>query len=450
MQGLCKNLDNTSIVKSLVHEIKQNCVVRDENKLKNSIIKSAAFIVLITIDSKFEIENNLCAKIEREILHEISSASCQLFTISIIQVCIECWSWIISTRPDIESLIVEEMLNAWQMTVDMRMGMFSEHINEPNPLAKEEHDVFQPNLPPNIDTHRFWIRYMQERLEIAKYKSDVEIELFFNLMNKTLAFNVTEDVHDSSLNRHVSCVGLRFRYLNMALTVIQSSSNFSITNSMAKWILRERIYFSGLDYFAQQNYRAPTQKNTDLRDDIKNMIEFWNKIVAEKKYLKEENFCLNFITAFEESLNKSNQVNIVVGTAGSGGTPVDAVSVSGVETGNGSNSNTGLNPTLGTSATYTANSGLPQIASDGPASYTATTGNGGAITHLIVSSGLFLEQSLAMNNITNSGYGGMPKAESIVFNNTNGSKNNISHQVSKNPNIWMNTLSKRNNGKLLN
>lgn len=109
-------------------------------------------------------------------------------------------------------------------------------------------------------------------------------------MHKTLSFTLAAT--DSTLNRHVSCVGLRFRFLVMALSFVQSTNSSLLPNiSISKWILRERIYFTALDYFTV-NARMPTQSNADLKEDIQYLLEFWYKIVAEKKYLKEENFLL--------------------------------------------------------------------------------------------------------------------------------------------------------------
>lgn len=139
------------------------------------MLKSAAFITLIKTKS---IEIN--SSYEREILHELSICCSSLFPKQTIEIAIECWSWIISSRPDIEPLVVEEMINAWQMTVELRLVMFSSKMDEPNPLAKEEKDELKPRPPANIDAHRVWIKYFQERLDIAKNKSDFENELFFN------------------------------------------------------------------------------------------------------------------------------------------------------------------------------------------------------------------------------------------------------------------------------
>jgi phosphatidylinositol 4-kinase len=218
---------------------------------------------------------------DREILHELSICVVALFTKQTLSVAIESWSWISSSRSDIESLMVEEMIYAWQMTVDMKLGMFQVNAAEPNPLAPGEKDVLKPS-PPDTDAHRIWINYFQERLDTAKYNNELEIELFVNLMHKSLAFSIEN--RDFCINRHVSVAGLRFRFLVMGLSILQFGS---IINSTSKLILRERIYYAALDYFTT-NPRTPTQSFTELRDDIKFIMEFWNKIVAERKYIKDE------------------------------------------------------------------------------------------------------------------------------------------------------------------
>ncbi len=63
-------------------------------------------------------------------------------------------------------------------------------------------------------------------------------------MHKTLVFCSNSGdrsrMADFCLNRHVSCVDLRFRFLVMALSLLDSSSSL-IPNTISKWILRESI-----------------------------------------------------------------------------------------------------------------------------------------------------------------------------------------------------------------
>jgi hypothetical protein len=201
------------------------------------------------------------------------------------------------------------------------------------------------------------MKNLKERLDIAKYKSDFEIELFFNLMHKTLSFSGDTADENSSLNRHVSCVGLRFRFLVMALSIVQSSHTL-LPNTIAKWILRERIYHTALDTFTA-NVRAPTQTYAELREDIKYLLEFWNKIIAEKKYLKEENFL------FSNNIVIGSTGSIVAPsgpTGGSGGTP-DGNSITGID---GITPSANMNMALGSSVTYNSVSGIHPASSGIP------------------------------------------------------------------------------------
>ena len=305
VQGLCKNANEVQVVRALCHEMRMACSKRLEKSLKDAMLKAAAFLTLMKMRGVWSVANT---NFEREILHEISVCCCGLFTKKTIEVAIECWSWLISSRPDIEPLVVEEMLNAWQMSSDLRLGMFAETVEEPNPLAKEEKDELKPRPPLNIDAHRVWLKYLQERLDIAKYKSNFEIELFVNLMHKTLSF-ATPRLGDSGLNRHVSCVGLRFRYLVMALSVIQSSKNV-LANSISKSILRERVYFGAFEYFTL-NSRVPVQSYAELRDDIKSLIEFWSRMIVEKKILEPNSIVLSVGSNSNGAINETAAGNEV-------------------------------------------------------------------------------------------------------------------------------------------
>lgn len=327
VQGMCKSLNHNDIVQSLRQDMKNNCINSSEKKLKESMLKATAFLILVKVNN-LNLDNY---NFEREILNEISLSCCTVFTKQIIQVAIDCWSWLISSRSDIEELVVEEMLNAWQISADLRLGMFHFIIDEPDPLAKKENDILKPEPPFGVEAHRVWIKYFQERYDIAKYKSEFELELFLNLMHKTLSF-CRENLSDSALNRHISCVGLRFRYLGIALSITQLNN---LPNSISKWILRERIYFNALDYFAQPT-GVPCQQNHYLREDIRSILDFWNKIVAEKKYLKEENFA-----------NNSNNITI----SNSRTDTPDSISLSGNESQN-------PNSFIGTSLSYNSVSGI--------------------------------------------------------------------------------------------
>lgn len=51
---------------------------------------------------------------------------------------VECWQWLLTARPDLELCFLQEMLSAWQYTMEAKMGLFADHIDETSPFAAYE------------------------------------------------------------------------------------------------------------------------------------------------------------------------------------------------------------------------------------------------------------------------------------------------------------------------
>lgn len=50
-----------------------------------------------------------------------------------------------------------EMTAAWQMCIDLRLGMFAEDAPRPDPLAKHENEDLTPK-PPYVAPHQIWTK----------------------------------------------------------------------------------------------------------------------------------------------------------------------------------------------------------------------------------------------------------------------------------------------------
>ena len=189
------------------------------------------------------------------------------------------------------------MASAWVTTFDKKIGLFSPDPPNIEPLSSSKTDHLKPDTP-YLGAHAEWVKFLNERIEVSKYSSLDQIEIFVNLLHRSLHMSVGR-THYSS--RNISTIGTRFRLLNCGLSLVQGDT---LLNSVSKFILRERIYSAAIDYFwysfiLLQNYPffaynfcfsgpqiCPSQKGTELREDILSLIKFWQSLHADKKYLK--------------------------------------------------------------------------------------------------------------------------------------------------------------------
>ncbi len=90
------------------------------------------------------------------------------------------------------------------------------------------------------------------------------------MFDVTLPFDVGS--RTPRMSRHPCAVGARFRLLHCALSLLQGDM---LPRSMAKNLLRERVYQAALDYFCSRP-QCPSKKSaSSLREDALSMIKFW-------------------------------------------------------------------------------------------------------------------------------------------------------------------------------
>ncbi|XP_045112601.1 phosphatidylinositol 4-kinase alpha-like [Portunus trituberculatus] len=217
--------------------------------------------------------------IPRMLLRCVCASSLNLFTEDTMENSTACWHWILSARHDLTLPFMQEMIAAWQESVDRRLGLFSRPPQDVNPLAAYEGCDLESHVP-QVGPHDIWIRFISERIEIAKYDSDAQVAMFACMFHRTLHMTVGNP--DAKISRHIGAVGTRFRLLSCALTLIQGDA---LPKSLSKNVLRERIYGACLDYFCAPR-GCPTQRTARLQEDFNALLNFWNSLHADRKYLK--------------------------------------------------------------------------------------------------------------------------------------------------------------------
>ena len=168
-------------------------------KFHDSIWKITGLIVSMISDQKL--------RVPRRLWFTIASAPVKLFRADAMADIVECWHWLLSACPDQELVFLQEMIAAWHFTRASRLGLFSPDPEDlGNPLAPSEDMVLQPR-PPVTEPHDIWIKFLYERIDVAKYCSQDQIEMFSDLLQRTLEIQVGSRV--AAMSRHASAAGTR-------------------------------------------------------------------------------------------------------------------------------------------------------------------------------------------------------------------------------------------------
>ncbi|XP_015519648.1 phosphatidylinositol 4-kinase alpha isoform X1 [Neodiprion lecontei] len=256
---------NNKVISKLISSVWRACRNRSDSQHRVALWRATALLI--------------CTPgIHRTLLHTVACSQIELFTDDAMTTAVECWQWILTARPDLKLRFLQEMLAAWQYTVDKKMGVFSLEQEEVSPLAVYEGCQLEPNLP-YVKPHDIWVTFIAELIETAKYCCQETIEMIAMLIHRSLPMAV--GTLEDHLNRHVAAVGVRFKLLSCGLLLLQGDI---LPKSLSKNVLRERIYCNCLDYFCRAP-QTPTQGTGQLSEDITTLIRFWQIMHSDKKYL---------------------------------------------------------------------------------------------------------------------------------------------------------------------
>lgn len=204
-----------------------------------------------------------------------ASSQVELFTESAMETAVECWQWVLTARQDLELSFIQDMVSAWQTTFEKKIGLFSEAVPVSSPLAAYDGCTL---VPPHINVapHVVWLQLICEIVDTAKYCNRDKVEMFALLLHRCLPMDI-----NSKTNRDVATVGCRFKLLQCGLSLLQGNT---LPKSLARNILRERIYSHALDYFCGPQ-SCPSQSRDHLLEDITILLKFWQTMRSEKKHL---------------------------------------------------------------------------------------------------------------------------------------------------------------------
>lgn len=228
----CKEQDSEAkrrISKQLIFDFKESCDKGDVDLHQKCIYRITAMIIV-------------SPECDLQMFHMLCWAPVYLFSHQTIHCVISSWKWLLSARSDLELMFIKEMASSWVATCEKKIGLFAQDPPNVEPLSSSNDSQLSPDTP-YLGAHCEWVKFLNERIEIAKYSSLDQVEIFVNLLHRSLHMNVGH-MHYSS--RNISTIGTRFRLLNCGLSLVQGDT---LLNSVSKLVLRERVYSAAIDYF---------------------------------------------------------------------------------------------------------------------------------------------------------------------------------------------------------
>jgi phosphatidylinositol 4-kinase A len=179
------------------------------------------------------------------------------FTVETMEVAVKCWSWICSSRPELEVYILEQLIGAWNWTVEEGLGIFDTHNRTP------------------LFCHKKWLEYLYERQIITGERSQEFHNLFASMVTTSLKAA-------PQMCRKIESLGMRSRLLNISFQLIHSKV------AMNRSLFRRLAFNAAISWF--ENFPAWSTPfcAKHLDEDVQSILQLCQQLVVERAFLKRE------------------------------------------------------------------------------------------------------------------------------------------------------------------
>lgn len=183
------------VVNVIIKSVWTACNERNDKMHRDALWQATALIISTS-------------ELNRGLLHCIAHSQVDLFTIEAMRTAVECWQWLITAKPELEIRFLQEMVSAWNCTVQKRLGLFCITESLTNPLAAYEGCKLEPD-PPFVKPHGIWVQFICDLIDTIKYSSYEKVEMLASLIHRSLSMCVGNE--PPCQTRHVSAIGVRFK-----------------------------------------------------------------------------------------------------------------------------------------------------------------------------------------------------------------------------------------------
>ncbi|KAG1849308.1 hypothetical protein DFJ58DRAFT_795151 [Suillus subalutaceus] len=211
-------------------------------------------------------------KCDYTLVHFLVALPFEVFTPSAVAAGIETWTWVIAERPNMEVVIMCEVLTSWFGTVKERKGVFSASSNcdDPfyhpinySPTDKDEIDRATTHARRLLLPHTLVLQMLFSRLQAARYCRSTVMFLIQRLVLRSAQAHKLFSTHPLARE-------LRYTFLLFGLETLKSSH----LDAVCECMLRESLYRTAYSWFAVRPQWSFGANRVQVDADIKVMSEF--------------------------------------------------------------------------------------------------------------------------------------------------------------------------------
>ncbi|PIN22119.1 Phosphatidylinositol 4-kinase [Handroanthus impetiginosus] len=201
-----------------------------------------------------------------------------------VEVGVYIWTWLVSAAPQLGSLVLAELVDAWLWTIDMKRGLFASDMRCSGPAAK-----LRPHLAPGepepqtekdpveqIMAHRLWLGFFVDRFEVVRHGSIEQLLLLGRMLLGTtrLPWN---------FSRHPAATGTFFSLMLFGLKFCSCQTQGNLQNFRSGLqLLEERIYRASLGWFAYQPEWYDLSNNNFAQSEAQSLSIFVQHLSNER------------------------------------------------------------------------------------------------------------------------------------------------------------------------
>ncbi|KAE9586651.1 hypothetical protein Lal_00004922 [Lupinus albus] len=162
------------------------------------------------------------------------------------------WTWLVSASPQLGSLVLAELVDAWLWTIDTKRGLFASEVRYCGPAAKLRPHLSpgEPEVQPGINpveqiiAHRLWLGFLIDRFEAIRHESVEQLLLLGRMLQGTTKI-------PWNFSRHPAASGTFFTLMLLGLKYCSCQFQGNLQKfQTGLQLLEDRIYRASLGWFA--------------------------------------------------------------------------------------------------------------------------------------------------------------------------------------------------------